>query len=174
MIWKKNEVKLVLGFDDVVLHSVFLTKTWSWIIVRDIDTHYSNMKYAWRYQHHSEGIMFREQKNGDLQAKYWMTYWPRHIIRFWWSCHSAFMFGLVRWTHHLFIWYFFTHKYASRLINIFGFYSVYLHKYEPILLSSFYSHRIYHYGQQRAINFLMRYITRGRKDNIQFHIFRNL
>lgn len=47
------------------------------------------------------------------------------IIRFWWSCHSAFMLACwVKWTHHLFRSYFlFTHKFRSRLKNILAFIS---------------------------------------------------
>lgn len=47
------------------------------------------------------------------------------IIRFWWSCQSAFMLvWLAKWTHHLFrSCVFFTHKFISRLKNILAFIS---------------------------------------------------
>lgn len=79
-----TRVKFVLGFWWCRLHTAYnLPKVLphSWVYsTHEILIHCcnnSNMKYAWRYQHHFDGIMFREQKNGDLQAKHWMTYWPR-------------------------------------------------------------------------------------------------
>lgn len=91
------------------------------------------------------------------------------IIRFWWSCHSAFVLVCwVKWTHHLFRSYlFFTHKSSCQGWKIFWL-LFRLPSWIQHSNNSFCHHFTaieYHYyvRQKRPIKILMRCWTKGRK-----------
>lgn len=53
-----QRVKLVLGFDDDVVCTAYILCATTIQLSYEILIHFNNMKYAWRYQHHSKGIRF--------------------------------------------------------------------------------------------------------------------